>query len=83
MQCTILVAIDAYSMGIDNPDIKLVIHWNLPLSFNSIIQQMGWARRKGGQATFVLLTPKWTQIKDQEEIEKRLEKSSKATNANA
>lgn len=25
-QCTILVATDAYSMDIDNPDIKLVIH---------------------------------------------------------
>lgn len=81
-KCTILVATDAYGMGIDNPDIKLVIHWDLSLSFDSMIQRMGRAGRKGGQAAFVLLTPKWTQVKDQDEIDKRLEKRSKAANAN-
>lgn len=34
----ILVATDAYSIGIDNPDIRLVIQWDLPLSFDSMVQ---------------------------------------------
>ncbi len=70
-ECTIFVATDAYGMGIDNPDVKLVIQWDIPLSFDSMIQRMGRAGRKGGASTFVLFTPKWTRIKDPEEIEKR------------
>lgn len=59
-ECTILVTTDAYGMGIDNPDIRLVIQWDLPISFDSMIQRIGRAGRKGQQSTFVLLTPKWT-----------------------
>lgn len=36
--CIILVAIDAYSIGIDNLDIKLVIWWDFPLIFDTMIQ---------------------------------------------
>lgn len=35
--CVILVATDAYGMGIDNPDIKLVVQWNFPISFDAMI----------------------------------------------
>ena len=38
---------------------------------------MSRAGKKGGKATFVLFTPKWSKIKDHEEIEKRLSKTSK------
>ena len=41
LKCVILVAIDAYSMGIDNLNVKLVIQWDLLLSFDFMIQQMG------------------------------------------
>lgn len=44
----ILVATDAYGMGINNPDIRLVIQWDLPLSFDSMIQRMGRAGRRAG-----------------------------------
>lgn len=70
--CTILVATDTYSMAIDNPDVKLVIQWGLPLSFDSMMQRMRRAGRDGGQSTSVFLTPKWSKCKDQKEIEKRL-----------
>lgn len=46
-------------MGIDNPDVKLVIQWDIPMSFDSMIQRMGRARRKGAQPTFVFFSPKW------------------------
>ncbi len=59
-ECTIFVAIDAYGMGIDNPDIRLVIQWDLPISYDSMIQRMGRVGKKGQQAWFILLTPKWT-----------------------
>lgn len=80
VECTILIATDAYGMGIDNPDIKLVIQWDIPISFDGMIQQMGRAGRKGGQAIFILLTPKWTKLKDQSELKERLAKRSASTN---
>lgn len=33
----IYIAIDMYEMRINNPDIKLVIKWDLQISFDSII----------------------------------------------
>ena len=44
--CTILVVTDAYGMGIDNPDIGLVVWWNLLISFDLMIQRIGRAGRK-------------------------------------
>lgn len=55
---TILIATDAYGIGIDNLDIQLVIQWDLPISFDSMIQCIGRVRRKAQQAWFILLTPK-------------------------
>lgn len=60
--CTILVATDAYGMEINNLDVKLVIQWDIPLTFDFMIQRMERARRKSAQSTFVFLSPKWTQI---------------------
>lgn len=54
----IFVVTDVYRMGIDNPDIGLVIQWDIFLSFDLMIQQMGRARRKKGALSFMLLTPK-------------------------
>lgn len=45
-KCTICVATDVYGMGIDNPDIRLVNEWDMFLSFDSIIQCLGYAGRK-------------------------------------
>lgn len=60
MECTILVATDAYSMGIDNPDIKLVIQWDFSTTFDAMIQRLKRAGRKGGLSIFILFTPKWS-----------------------
>ena len=53
------------------------------MSFDSMIQHMGRAGRKGQQAAFILFMPKWTQIKDSAEIEKRLAKRSNIANGNS
>ena len=43
-KCTFFVATDTYGMGIENPDVKLVVQWNFPLSFDLMIQRIGHAR---------------------------------------
>lgn len=45
-ECIILVAIDAYGMGINNLNIWLIIQWDLLLSFDLMIQRLGQAERK-------------------------------------
>ena len=42
-------------MGIDLPDIDVVIHFNMPFSMNDYIQQIGRAGRDGGKAHCILL----------------------------
>lgn len=57
-ECIIFVATDAYNMGINNPDVKLVIQWDISLLFDLIIQRIGRAGRKGGASILVLFTLK-------------------------
>lgn len=51
----IMVATTAFGMGVDVSDIRLVIHFNLPLSVIDYYQQIGRAGRDGEIAHCVLL----------------------------
>ena len=50
----IMIATSAFSMGIDVPDIELVVHFNAPISMTDYIQQIGRAGRDGCKAYCVL-----------------------------
>ena len=78
----ILVTTDAYGIDIDNPDVKLVIQWDILLLFDSMIQRMRRAGKKGRASAFILLTPKQTRSKDSNNIEKRRNDIT-STSANA
>ncbi|WP_188801875.1 ATP-dependent DNA helicase RecQ [Sporolactobacillus putidus] len=50
----VLCCTNAFGMGINKPDVRLVVHFHYPRSLNSYLQEIGRAARDGGQGLAVL-----------------------------
>ena len=60
----VMVATNAFGMGVDKPDVRLVVHMDVPDSLEGYFQEAGRAGRDGNKAFAVLLHTK----KDEAEL---------------
>jgi len=54
----IVIATTSFSMGIDIPDIRQIIHWGPPTDIEQYVQEIGCAGRDGKESLAILMFEK-------------------------
>ena len=68
-QTQIMVATNAFGMGIDKPDVRVVVHIDCPSSIEAYFQEAGRAGRDGRKSYAVMLCNN----SDEHKLKKRIE----------
>lgn len=69
---SIIVATNAFGMGIDNPNVRFVVHWTPARSFEGFVQESGRAGRDGRAAASLV----YYNIEERDRIRDRLNRDA-------